>query len=101
MGIYGGNPPLTLTVLIPQTIDEWFGKVELQGLEHRPFGTSIVAQESVLALSTSQKNQVQLQRVLGYWKKLVIWEKSLGGERGVLPTLRFCLSRPKEQNEDA
>lgn len=75
-----------LTALLPQSIDEWLGKVDYEGLEHRPFGTSVEEKESVLGLARNESNRQMLEKVHTYWSNLT----HLAEQRGVdLPTLHF------------
>ena len=45
-----------LTVLVPQTPDEWAGKADYEALEHRPFGTSVEEREAVLGLARTPRD---------------------------------------------
>lgn len=79
-----------LTVLLPQNIDEWSGKVNIEVLEYRPFGTSVEDKESVLDLAGNQSNRSQLEKIHICWSDLI----SLSQNRGVdLPTLQFSRRR--------
>lgn len=79
-----------LTVLLPQNIDEWSGKVDYEDLEHRPFGTSVEDKASVLELARTQEARGQLEKIYAYWSNLV----SLAEADGVdLPTLQFSRRR--------
>lgn len=83
----------TLTVLLPQNIDEWSGKVDFEDLEHRPFGTSVEEKASVLELARTQETQNQLEHIYTYWSNLI----SLAEDKGVdLPTLQFSRRRYQE-----
>lgn len=80
----------TLTVLLPQSIDEWNGEVEYELLEHRPFGTSVEKKNSVLELARNQSNRSLLEKTHIYWSNLT----SLAEKRGVdLPVLQFSRRR--------
>lgn len=80
----------TLTVLLPQSIDEYHGKVDLEVLEYRPFGRSVEEKKSVLELARTQSNRSMLDMVHLCWSYLV----DLANYRGEdLPTLQF--SRPR------
>lgn len=82
-----------LTVLLPQNIDEWSGKVDYEDLEHRPFGTSVEEEASVLELARTQEAREQLEQIYAYWSDLI----SLAEDNGVdLPTLQFSRRRFQE-----
>lgn len=79
-----------LTVLLPQNIEEWSGKVDYEDLEHRPFGTSVEEKSSVLELARTQETRNQLEQIYTYWSDLF----SLAEDSGVdLPTLQFSRRR--------
>lgn len=79
-----------LTVLLPQNIEEWSGKVDYEDLEHRPFGTSVEEKSSVLELARTQDTRNQLEQIYTYWSDLI----SLAEDSGVdLPTLQFSRRR--------
>lgn len=91
--INGRKQLRALTVLLPQNIDEWSGKVEYEDLEHRPFGTSVEDEASVLELARTQEARGQLEKIYAYWSDLI----SLAEDNGVdLPTLQFSRRRFQE-----
>lgn len=81
----------TLSVLIPQSIDECNGKVDYEALERRPFGTSAEEKESVLALARGrQSNRRLIEQIYDYWSDLVARAEQEGVD---LPTLQFSRRR--------
>lgn len=80
----------TLTVLLPQNMDEWNGKVDYEDLEHRPFGTSVEEKASVFELARTPEIRDQLEQIHRYWSDLI----NLAEDRGLdLPLLQFSRSR--------
>lgn len=80
----------TLTVLLPQSIDEWNGKVDYDVLEHISFGSSVEEKYSVLELARNQSNRSHLAKIHKYWSDLISLAEN---HRVDLPTLRFSRRR--------
>lgn len=80
----------TLTVLLPQNIDEWSGKVEYEDLEHRPLGTSVEDKASMLELARTQEARGQLEKIYAYWSNLISLAEA---DNSDLPTLQFSRRR--------
>lgn len=85
----------TLTAFLPQNIDGWLGRLDYEGLEHRPFGTSDEEKESTLELAKNESTRRVFEEVHTYWSKLTRLAEQRGED---LPMLQF--SRSQSQGLD-
>lgn len=84
------GPPRMLTVLIPRSVNEKGVMVDYDGLERRPFGTSMEAKASVYEMAKSQEDKKRLRMVYNGWG-LICQSADIQGVQ--LPALEFACSR--------